>query len=89
MLKWIEALQYFQNSNDYRELFGIDGEKFEFEWNIFPGHTAVENLREIHTIMTGRNTRPEVFEDRIIFMSMFNDVDWTHDGNYKECFFEF
>ena len=38
MVKWEEQLQYFQNSNEYRELFGIDGEPFEFEWNMFPGH---------------------------------------------------
>ena len=27
----------FHQSNSYRELFGIDGEEIEFEWNIFPG----------------------------------------------------
>ena len=49
-----------------RELFGIDGEPFEFEWHISPGHTAVEILREIQT-MAFRKTTPEEFEDRIIF----------------------
>ena len=38
--KWQDQLRYFQESNEYRELFGIDGEPFEFEWNIFPGHTT-------------------------------------------------
>ena len=56
----------------------------------------MEILREIQTKMTVRKTRPidvvehrhedEEFEDRIIFMSMFNDVDWTVNGNYTECF---
>ena len=27
------------DSEDYRELNGIDGEPVEFEWNIFTGHT--------------------------------------------------
>ena len=25
-------------------------------------------------------------QDRIIFMSMFNDIDRTKNGKYKECF---
>ena len=36
--------------------------------------------------MTVLQTIPEEFEDRIIFMSTFNDIDWTQKGNYKECF---
>ena len=39
--------------------------------------------------MTVRQTRPEEFDDRIIFMSMFKDIDWTKNRSYKECFFEF
>ena len=58
----------------------------QFEWNIFPEHTTVEIMREIKTKMTVRKTRLEEFEDRIIFMSMFNDIDWIENGIYKECF---
>ena len=32
--KWIEQNQYFQQSNEYAQLSGIDGEPIEFEWNI-------------------------------------------------------
>ena len=32
--RWILQIQYFQQSNEYAELFGIDGEPIEFEWNI-------------------------------------------------------
>ena len=53
----------------------------------------MEILREIQTKMTVRKTRPiDVVEHRheddpiFIFMSMFNDVDWTVNGNYTECF---
>ena len=31
MVNWKDQLQYFQESNEYRESFGIDGEPFEFE----------------------------------------------------------
>ena len=33
-INWKEQIQYFQKSNEYAELFGIDGEPSEFEWNI-------------------------------------------------------
>ena len=32
-----------------------------------------------------RNIEPEKFEDRIIFMSMFNDVEWRQRGNSEKC----
>ena len=62
--------------------------KVERSASIFPGvrHTTLQILKEIEEIMTGLQTIPEEFEDRIIFMSMFNDIDWTQKGNYKECF---
>ena len=53
----------------------------------FPGHTKVDILGEIRMGMTIRTTRPDEFEDRIIFMSTFNDIGWTKKQNYKECFF--
>ena len=36
-------------------------------------------------IMQKRNIKPEKFEDRIIFMSMFNDIDCTRRGNEDIC----
>ena len=63
-------------------LFVIDGEPFEY----VPGHTRVEVLREIQTSMTVRKTGPEEFEDRSVFMSMFNDIDWTQKESSNECF---
>ena len=32
-----------------------------------------------------RQTNPEQFEGIIPFMSMFNDIDWTQNGNSAEC----
>ena len=32
-----------------------------------------------------KNIKPEMFTDRIIFMSMFNDIDWTQRGNDEIC----
>ena len=68
-----------------KNFFGIDGEPIEFEWNIFPGRTSLEILRKIQKDLQEQNIEPENFEDRIIFMSMFNDIDWTRRGNSEQC----
>ena len=41
------------------------------EWNIFPGLVPLEIFQH--------------FSGRIIFMSMFNDIDWTTKGNSEIC----
>ena len=47
------------------KLFGICGEPFEFEWNIFRGRTSVDFLKGIQIKMATRKTRPEEFEDHL------------------------
>ena len=32
-----------------------------------------------------QNIEPEKFEDRFVFMPMFNDIDWTKRGNSEKC----
>ena len=69
----------------YQELIGIDGKPIEFKWYIFPGLASLQFLQEIQHKMAVCQTSPKEFEDRLIFMSMFNYIDWTEKGNYKEC----
>ena len=35
--------------------------------------------------MNVRQINPDQFEGRIIFVSMFNDIDWTQNGHFSEC----
>ena len=56
----------------------------EFEWNIFPGSTTLELVREVQKFM-GKMGEPEQFQGRIIFMSMFNDIIWGCKDNETEC----
>ena len=65
-------------------MIGLDGEAVEFEWNIFPDK-MLELLHEIQRKMAENRIRPKVFKDRIIFMSMYNDIDWTTDGHLEKC----
>ena len=65
----------------------IDGEPMEFEWKIFPGFTTLGILEEIQKIMTEIPCEAEHFTDRIIFMSMYNDIVWREQGNTEKCEF--
>ena len=68
----VEGLRVYPS---YQEAVGIDGDAFEFEWNSFPGFSSLAILQEIQKDLTRKNIKPEEFKDRIIFMSMFNDID--------------
>ena len=74
-----------QMSASHGALLGIDGEPIEFEWNSLPGFSSLQILPESQDDLRERNIEPEKFTDRIIFMSMFNDIDWTRKGNEGIC----
>ena len=74
-----------QNAPSYKELLAIDGEPIEFEWNVLLGFSSLQILQKIQENLRERNIKPEGFTDRIIFMSMFNDIDWTTKGNDGIC----
>ena len=69
--------------SSYRDAVGIDGGAIEFEWTIFPGFSSLSILQEIQKDVERKDIQPEEFKDRIIFMSMFNDIDWKK--NDENC----
>ena len=83
------SITEFQVSNSYPELLRIDGEPIQFEWNIFPGRASSEMLQKVQEYLQSRRLEPAGFRDRIIFMTMFNDFDWTKEGNSEKWYFEF
>ena len=56
----------------------------EFEWKIFQGITTLGLVEEIQSLVRDLQCEPEHFKDRIIFMSMFNDIAWTKKGIRKD-----
>ena len=42
-------------------------------------------FRQIQNDLRERNIEPDKFTDGIIFMSMFNDIDWIRKGNDGIC----
>ena len=60
-----------------KDLNRIDEEPMEFEWTMFPWFTTLGILEEVHKFydsITGLNQSSS--KNRIIFMSMFNDIVW-------------
>ena len=55
------------------------------EWLVFPGHTTLQLPAEIQRTMEEDKIQPDKIEDRIIFMSMHNDIDWGNAGNEDIC----
>ena len=70
---WEEQLSWFKDSPQYRTLDTIDGEPMEFEWNIFPGFTTLQQVDKVQEFLTKMGD-PSQFKGRIFFMSMFNDI---------------
>ena len=49
---------------------------------IFPGRTTAKLLPEVQKFVDDElDIQLQNFEDRIIFMSMYNDIDWTRKDN--------
>ena len=82
---WEDRLTWFKSSPEYRTLDRTDGEPMEFEWNIFPGFTTLQLVREVQELLLRLSVQPENFTGRIICMSMFNDISWGSKDNEKEC----
>ena len=49
----------------------------------FLGHPTLHLLREIQRTMEDK-IQLEKFEDRIIFVPMYNDIDWGQAGNEEK-----
>ena len=81
---WEQQLDWSKDSSQYRTLDTIDGEPMEFEWNIFPGFTTLQLVREVQKFMS-KMSEPEQFQGRIIVMSMFSDIIWRSKDNETEC----
>ena len=85
LTRWEGQVEEFKVSLSYKELMKIEGEPIEVEWSILPEFSSLQILQKIQNDLRERNIEPEKFTDRIIFMSMFNDIDWTRKGNEEIC----
>ena len=69
-----EQNQMGSENDHFKDMNRIDGMPTEVEWKIFTGNRNVGLLEKIHSLTIDLNCEPEHFKDRIIFMSMYNDI---------------
>ena len=60
--------------------FQVDGEPIELEWKNFTRFTGLEILCRIQNDLENSHIEPDTNNDRILFMSMFNDIDIYKTG---------
>ena len=78
---WEKLIACFVTSQEHHKLHNIT-ELVVFEWKKFPGHTTMQLLQEIQTMMENEiHVLPSNFKSRIVFMSMYIDIDWTQKNN--------
>ena len=82
---WKSTVKWYSKNNHFKDMNRIDGMPTEFEWKIFPGITTLCLLEKIQDLMKDLQCEPEQFNDKIIFMSMYNDIAWGEKGNTERC----
>ena len=60
--RWKGQLMDFQTTVSNQDLYGIDGDPIEFEWNILPGLTSLAMLRKVQDHLQNSNIKPENLE---------------------------
>ena len=82
---WEIRITWFLETRCLKDLDPIDGEPMEFEWKNLSGFTTFGILDEVQKMISELKCEPEQLKGRIIFMSMYNDIDWTTRGNKGNC----
>ena len=78
-------IDWFMNSSQCRALDRIDRQPMEFEWTISQDPLHYRFSPQSRTWWAEIQCEPEQFKDRIIFMSMYNDIVWEKKGNQELC----
>ena len=82
---WKNKIKWYSETNFFSELNRIDGKSMEFEWMILPAFKTAAILKEIQNKIGESQCDPADFKDRIIFVSMFNDIEWEARGEEELC----
>ena len=75
---WRHTIEWITQSLEHRELDGINGEPVVFEWTFFQDTQHCSYFRN-------SKVQSEKFKDRIIFLSLYNDIDLGGVGINDIC----
>ena len=80
---WKRQIQWYLENSHFKEMNRINGIPTEFEWEIFPRTTTLGLFEKIQNLTKDPKCEPEHFKNRIIFMSMHNDIAWDEEKSRK------
>ena len=60
-IAWEDRLTWFRSSPEYIALDKIDGEPMGLDWNIFPGFTTLQLVREVQELLSRLSVKPRKF----------------------------
>ena len=81
---WKNKIKWYSENNHDKELNRIDGMQTEFEWYSQDSRPWASSKR-FQKMMEGFQCELEHFNERIIFVSMYNDIAWRENGNTETC----
>ena len=85
IVTWKSKIKWYSENNHFKDMNRTDGIPTEFEWKILRGITTLSFLEEIQKLMINLQCETEDFTERIIIMSMYNDIEWRAKGNKEIC----
>ena len=86
---WKSKIEWYSESNHFKDVNRIDGMPTEFEWKLVPGFTRLGLLEKIQSVLRDMQCEPEHFKDRTIFMSMYNGIVWESKRKYRKMWIQF
>ena len=57
--------------------------EIQFVWHVLPGASTIDTNKLVQSRLNGLD--PQLFEERTVFLSMFNDIDWTLEVKTEIC----
>ena len=80
-----QRIEWFTKCHEHRELDGNDGEPVEFEWKLSQDTQHGSYFRKSKECWKSTTFCLNTSKIESIFMSMYNDIDWTKHGNTQMC----
>ena len=75
--------KFVWNEHVFAEKLNLAAREVQFNSHVLPGASTLDIKNNIQTHLNWQS--PDSFEDRIILMSMLNDIEWTQKGNTETC----
>ena len=71
------------NEHGFHETLDLAAREIQLVWHVLPGASTTDINKHFQSHLNGIDA--QLFEERIVFLSMLNDIDWTKYGYTEIC----